>query len=105
LIQRKDHKESDFRLPTEAQWEYAARGGRSQTMFPWGNYYLRNKKGCLMANFKPGRGNYSWKMVASIPYVQMLTGLMIMGCTVCQVMWLNGPHQFFMKVATIFSMI
>ncbi|MBL7749806.1 MAG: SUMF1/EgtB/PvdO family nonheme iron enzyme [Chitinophagaceae bacterium] len=51
-------QESDFRLPTEAQWEYAARGGRSQSMFPWGNYYTRNKKGCLMANFKPGRGNY-----------------------------------------------
>jgi formylglycine-generating enzyme len=50
--------ESDFRLPTETEWEYAARGGRSQSMYPWGNYYLRNKKGCLLANFKPGRGNY-----------------------------------------------
>jgi gliding motility-associated lipoprotein GldK len=55
---KKRVQESDFRLPTEAQWEYAARGGRSQSMFPWGNYYLRNKKGCLLANFKPGRGNY-----------------------------------------------
>ena len=55
---KKRIQESDFRLPTEAQWEYAARGGRSQSMFPWGNYYLRNKKGCLLANFKPGRGNY-----------------------------------------------
>ncbi|HRH47471.1 MAG TPA: SUMF1/EgtB/PvdO family nonheme iron enzyme [Panacibacter sp.] len=58
LLKSKKAPESDFRLPTEAEWEYAARGGRSQSMFPWGNYYLRNKKGCLLANFKPGRGNY-----------------------------------------------
>lgn len=58
LEKQKKATESDFRLPTESQWEYAARGGRSQSMFPWGNYYLRNKKGCLLANFKPGRGNY-----------------------------------------------
>ncbi len=58
LESKKKPEESNFRLPTEAEWEYAARGGRSQSMFPWGSYYLRNKKGCLLANFKPGRGNY-----------------------------------------------
>ena len=58
---KKEHQPMamDYRLPTEAEWESASRGGIENGVYPRGGYYTRNNRGCFVANFKPMRGRYT----------------------------------------------
>ncbi|WP_432712209.1 SUMF1/EgtB/PvdO family nonheme iron enzyme [Pedobacter sp.] len=49
----------EFRLPTVAEFEYAAKAGNQNAKYPWNGDLVRNADGHLLANFKNDAGNYT----------------------------------------------
>ena len=85
----------DFRLPSESEWEYASRGGLAVSPYPWGGPYIRNDRGCFLANFKPLRGNYvddgGFHTVPAVSYSPNDYGLYCMSGNVAE--WTNNAYD------------
>jgi formylglycine-generating enzyme len=50
--EKRKFKKVVFTLPTQEEWIEAAQGGRPEAMYPWGSYFVKNKKGMDLCNYK-----------------------------------------------------
>lgn len=56
---RANHVMYEYRLPSEVEFEYAARGGMQNAVYPWGGPNTFDEKACFLANFKPDNNSFA----------------------------------------------
>jgi len=51
-------QENKIRIPSRAEWCYAASNGKDNQVYPWGWDSVKNEKGSYVVNFRPLPGRY-----------------------------------------------
>jgi formylglycine-generating enzyme required for sulfatase activity len=51
-IKKRKFKKVLFRLPTRAEWQFAANGGDTTKQFTWGTGFMRNNRGEELCNYR-----------------------------------------------------
>jgi serine/threonine protein kinase len=86
-------------LPTEAQWEYAARGKKSNNFYPWGSQDADCTKAVIYSGNKPGCGNgHTWK-VGSKPQGKSPFGIHDLAGNVWEWTQDNFKEDYYQKLA------
>jgi len=88
---------NDVRLPSNYEWMYAASGGKDNQPYPWGGAYLKNSKGCYLANYQPIKGNFkedgAFHTTKVDSYIPNDYGLYCMSGNVAEMVFYENENQ------------